>query len=266
MRILYIGDIMGDVGLELVRQVLPGLRKDRKIDLVVAQAENVTDGKGLSLEDFATLKALGIDFATGGNWTLEKPDIYPALNDPDEPAVRPANYPVGTPGKDYKILTLNDKKFLIVSILGSIVGKDSDKPRRNPLKTIDDILESTKNQSFEAVIVNFHGDYSSEKVVIGHYLDGRASLVVGDHWHVPTADAQVLSGGTAHITDVGMTGSLDSSLGVKYDTIIGRWRNDIKSRNILEQNGRRQFNAVLVETRESTIKAKSIEHVRLIFD
>jgi calcineurin-like phosphoesterase len=137
---------------------------------------------------------------------------------------------------------------LVISLLGKIVGKDADKPVDNPLACIDEILKLHEAESRSATIVNFHGDYSSEKVVIGHYLDGRVTAIIGDHWHVPTADARVLPGGTAHITDVGMCGALDASLGVSFASIIPRWRDGLKTRNILETKGQRQFNAVLIET------------------
>jgi calcineurin-like phosphoesterase len=114
-------------------------------------------------------------------------------------------------------------------------------------------------------VVDFHGDYSSEKVVIGHYLDGRATVVVGDHWHVPTADARVLPHGTAHMSDVGMCGALDASLGVSYDSIIPRWRDNVLTRNILETRGPRQFNAVLVEV-DAEGKARHAEHIQQYLD
>jgi calcineurin-like phosphoesterase len=152
----------------------------------------------------------------------------------------------------------------MISLLGQIVGADSAKPMDNPLKCADEILNTLSNETFNAIIVNFHGDFSSEKVVIGHYLDGRVTAVIGDHWHVPTADARVLPAGTAHITDVGMCGALNSSLGVKYETIITRWRDNIPLANELETQGPRQFNAVLVETDPATNRAKSITQIQKI--
>jgi hypothetical protein len=128
--------------------------------------------------------------------------------------------------------------------------------------TIDKILETEKTTYKEAVVVNLHGDFSSEKVVIGHYLDGRATMVVGDHWHVPTADARVLPGGTAHMTDVGMCGVLDASLGVTFGSVIPRWRDNKQTRNVLETEGPRQFNALLVETQGGL--AVSAEHIQKI--
>lgn len=265
MNILYVGDVMGEPGLLVVEKVLPDLKHERQIDLVVAQAENVTDGRGITPEDFNRLQAAGVDFCTGGNWSLYRDEIIPLMDDPDEPIIRPANYPKGTLGLGYKFIETVKGSVLVVSLLGHIVGKDAGKPVDNPLHVIDRILEEEKDTKRTATIVNFHGDFSSEKVVIGHYLDGRVATVIGDHWHVPTADAEVLPKGTAHITDVGMCGSLDSSLGVKFANIIPRWRDNIKTRNELETVGRLQFNALLIEADESTGLAKSDGSVRRIF-
>jgi 2',3'-cyclic-nucleotide 2'-phosphodiesterase len=259
MNILYVGDVMGEMGLRVVEKVIPKLRAEQQIDLVIAQAENVSDGKGVTPADFQRLQKAGVDFCTGGNWSLHHDEIIPVMSDPKQPIIRPANYPDGTPGLDYKYI--ND--VLVISLLGRIVGRDADKPVDNPLLIIDKILEAQKTTHKAATIVNFHGDYSSEKVVIGHYLDGRVTAVIGDHWHVPTADARVLPGGTAHITDVGMCGALDASLGVTYDSIIPRWRNGTKTRNALETAGRRQFNAVLVKSDANGL-AESIEPIQTV--
>jgi metallophosphoesterase (TIGR00282 family) len=259
MNILYVGDVMGEAGLQVVEQVLPELRVKKKIDLVIAQAENVSDGKGTKQDDFKRLWHAGVDFCTGGNWSLHHDEIIPAMSDPGQPIIRPANYPEGTPGLGWKYIN----NILVISLLGQIVGKDADKPIDNPLLVIDKILQAEKTTHKVATIVNFHGDYSSEKVVIGHYLDGRVTAVVGDHWHVPTADARVLPGGTAHITDVGMCGALDASLGVKFSSVLPRWRDDKQTRNVLETAGRRQFNAVLIKSAASGL-ADSIEPIRII--
>jgi metallophosphoesterase (TIGR00282 family) len=264
MKILYIGDVMGEAGIATVEKVLPAICSSHQIDLVIAQAENVSDGKGLALSDYERLKRAGVQAFSGGNWTMHKDETHILLDDENAPVTRPANYPDGTVGKRYKIVESTQGRVLMVSLLGSIVGKDADKPTDNPLSTIDEILNSLSKDEFTAVIVNFHGDFSSEKVVIGYYLDGRATAVIGDHWHVPTADARVLKNGTAHITDVGMCGSLESSLGVKLESVIPRWRDDIQTRNILETEGTMQFNAVLVETDQDTKRAKSIIQIRKI--
>jgi metallophosphoesterase (TIGR00282 family) len=254
MNILYVGDVMGETGLQVVEKILPGVRKEKSIDLVIAQSENVSGGKGITPEDFKRLRKAGVDFCTGGNWSLHHDEIIPAMSDPNQPIIRPANYPDGTPGLGYKYV----KSVLVISLLGQIVGKDKDKPTDNPLQVIDRIL---KQEDAKTIVVNLHGDYSSEKVVIGHYLDGRVSVVVGDHWHVPTADARVLPGGTAHITDVGMCGALDASLGVTYDSVIPRWRDGKATRNVLETEGPTQFNAVLVTVNQDG-RADKIEQIQ----
>lgn len=254
---------MGEMGIELVEQLIPKLRNEKQLDLVIAQGENTTSGRGIRQLDFQRLRRAGVDFCTGGNWSLHHKDIIPAMNDVNQGIIRPANYPDGTPGKGYKYASTSKGDVLIVSLLGHIVGKDADKPTDNPLQIIDQILDSQKDVAKAGTIVNFHGDYSSEKVVIGHYLDGRVTAIVGDHWHVPTADARVLPGGTAHISDVGMCGALNASLGVTFDSVIPRWRDGKQTRNVLESGGQTQFNAVLIVSNEQGL-ADSIEQIRII--
>lgn len=265
MKILYIGDVVGKAGVKVVEKVLPSLRAKYKIDLVIAQAENLSDGRGVKVADFKHLLSIGVDFCTGGNWSLNQDEIYPYLEDNNEPIIRPLNYPESTPGKGYKSLKTSDGEVLVISLLGQIVGKDANKQTANPLREIDRVISTSSLKDYRAIVVNFHGDYSSEKRVIGYYLDGRVSVVVGDHWHVPTADAMILPKGTAHITDVGMCGSLDSSLGVKLSSIIPRWQLGQKTRNVLEENGRMQFNAVLVEVNATNGLAKSVTQIQKIF-
>jgi metallophosphoesterase (TIGR00282 family) len=261
MNILYIGDVMGGMGLSTVSEIVPKLRQKRKIDLVIAQGENVTDGKGITPEDFERIKSCGVDFLTGGNWSLFRPEAIPLLSNTKEPIIRPANYPEGTPGLGYKYATTSQGKILVISLLGHVVGRDADKPFDNPLRVVDKILASQIDTKRVACVVNFHGDYSSEKIVIGHYLDGRVSLVIGDHWHVPTADARILPKGTAHITDVGMCGALESSLGITYDGVMARWRDGLVTKNELETEGPRQFNSLLVTTNSYGL-AERVEQIQ----
>jgi 2',3'-cyclic-nucleotide 2'-phosphodiesterase len=265
MNILYLGDIMAEPGLQLVEKSLLGLRKEYAVDLVIAQAENLSDGKGIRPEDFVRLKKAGVDFCTGGNHSFKRDEIFPQLNDPNQPIIRPANYPEGTPGLGYKYAKTAKGDVLIISLLGKIVGKDADLPVDNPLLIIDQILEHEKDTPHVATILNFHGDFSSEKRIIGYYLDGRVTAVVGDHWHIQTADADVLPKGTAHITDVGMCGSLDSSLGVTFDSLVPRWRDGIQTRNILETDGRMQLNALLIEADVQTGLATKAAAIRRVF-
>jgi metallophosphoesterase (TIGR00282 family) len=264
MNTLYVGDVMGELGIEVVEQLLPKIKKEEHIDLVIAQAENVTHGRGISLKDFDRLKKSGVDFFTGGNHTFDQEEIYPALSDPAQPIIRPANYPAGTPGLGWKYIATATGKVLVISLLGQIVGRNAGLVLDNPLKIVDKILLSQKAVSKVATVVNFHGDFSSEKFIIGHYLDGQVTAVIGDHWHIPTADASVLPKGTAHITDVGMCGSLDSSLGVKFSSVLPRWHDDKQTRNVLETVGRRQFNAILIEVDPQTGLVKSVKQIRKI--
>lgn len=260
MKILYIGDIMGRPGRQTVEKILPTLISQRGIDFVVAQGENLSNGKGLLPAAVSDMQAAGVDFITGGNWTTKRPEIFPLLEDPSGPVVRPANYPAGTPGQRFKIARTSYGNILFVSLMGQIVGH-VDPGASNPLEAIDSILEETKNEKLFAKIVNYHGDFSSEKLVIGQYLDGRVTAVIGDHWHIPTADARILPGGTAHITDVGMAGSRDSCLGVKSDVIIKRWRTGQLSRNELETNGEMQFCALEIEVDSASGLAKSANQI-----
>jgi metallophosphoesterase (TIGR00282 family) len=264
MNILYVGDVMAETGLRVVEEVLPTLRTERQVDLVVAQAENVTEGRGITPTDFKRLLKSGVDFCSGGNHTFDQKSIYPQLSDPNQPIIRPANYPIGTPGLGWKYTETSAGKVLLVSLLGQIVGKHSNMIVDNPLQIIDGILAEQAEIQKAAIIVNFHGDFSSEKVIIGKYLAGRVTAVIGDHWHIPTADADILAGGTAHVTDVGMCGALDSSLGVTFDSVIPRWRDGIQTHNQLETGGRKQFNAVLITTDEYGM-ALSIEQIRRVF-
>ncbi len=265
MRILYVGDVMAELGILTLERVLPGLRASETIDVVIAQAENVSEGKGLKIADYERLRTAGVDGFTGGNWTPARSETTRLLEDISTPVTGPANMH-DCPGPGYKYIETPKSRVLIISLLGKIVGRDAEKPVDVPLQKIDEILESQKNEPRVATVVNMHGDYSSEKVVIGHYLDGKVSVVVGDHWHVPTGDAQVLPHGTAHQTDVGMCGSLDSSLGVTLASVIPRWHDGLQTRNVLESSGRLQFNALLVDIDESTGLATGVQPIRQILE
>lgn len=263
IRILYLGDIMGQPGRAVVTQLLPGLRQKYRADLVIAQAENVSHGKGLSPAHMRELQMAGVDFFSGGNHTIERPAIKPLLADPEQPVIAPMNQAGIEPGWGAKRFTTKKGVVLVASLLGDVFPKPVAKT--NALEAIDNLLASDMAKNVAAVVVNFHGDLSSEKRVIGYYLDGRASLVVGDHWHVASADAAILPGGTAHITDVGMCGTLLSSLGVSKEIVIARWRDGAKLKNDIAVGGPYQLNGVVATVDTGTHLATKIEplHIRL---
>lgn len=264
MKIMYIGDIMAEMGMVAVEKMLPGLVAEHKVDFVVAQSENVSAGKGMTPADYNRLQSAGVHAFTGGNHTPSIAELMPLLEDPGAPVVGPVNmsdYPTFT----HKLVKSTKGSVLVVSLLGSIVGKHAGLPTENPLRKLDAILAVVPRSDYIASVVNLHGDFSSEKIVLGHYFDGRISLIVGDHWHVPTADAQVLPRGTAHITDVGMCGSLDSSLGVTFESIIPRWRDGYQTRNELAMTGRSQFCAVIADIYEATGSARTIKQIRQVW-
>lgn len=262
MNIFYLGDVMGEAGISVVERLLPDLRREHAIDVVIAQAENVSDGKGLSVGDYKRLKKTGVDGFSGGNHTLSRPETLQLVANAEAPVTAPANME-DVPGPGYKYVGEGDKKVLLISLLGQVVGRSADQPTKNPLQLIDEILDNESSISKAAVVVNLHGDFSSEKVVFGHYVDGRVTVALGDHWHVPTADARVLPGGTAHMTDVGMCGALNSSLGVTYESIVPRWRDGKQTRNELETDPPYQLNGLLVSVNQDGL-AETVEHIQRI--
>lgn len=256
MRILYIGDVMGEPGTQVVGQVLPGLKKDKQIDLVIAQAENVSEGKGMLPADMQRLQDVGVDFFSGGNHTPKRDELRPLLEDASQPVIGPANMPACA-GPGWKYYQTAHGPALIISLLGETFGH-AKVEYDNPLQAIDSILAQNEGKQRVATILNFHGDYSSEKVIMGYYLDGKVTAVIGDHWHTPTADAMVLPAGTAHITDVGMCGVLHSSLGVELSSVIPRWHDGIVNKNELATDKPWQFNAVLIDSDNQTGLANTI--------
>jgi metallophosphoesterase (TIGR00282 family) len=263
MKIFYIGDIMALPGQKVVSQLLPGYIKEYGIDFVIAQAENSDpEGHGPRFEDLKAMQASGVDFFTGGNHSLRGKETEAIFSQTEIPIVRPANMK-DAPGSGYKIVDTPHGKILIASMLSQIVGNQRVE-MENPLHTVETIYE--ENQDIKVKIINIHGDFSSEKRVFGYYLDGRFSAVIGDHWHVPTADAMILPNGTAHISDVGMCGTLHSSLGVKTNVITERWKTNHSSRNQIETEGPLQFNAVLIDIDETTGLSRSIELIQRIVE
>jgi 2',3'-cyclic-nucleotide 2'-phosphodiesterase len=264
LKILYVGDVMGRPGRTVLTSVLPQLKERYKPDVVIAQAENVSHGKGMSPAHMRELQAAGVAIFSGGNHTIERPAIKPLLADPQEPVLAPMNQEGVEPEWGAKRFTTKYGDILVASLLGDVFPTPV--AMRNPLNAIDTLLGSPLAQDTAAIVVNFHADLSSEKRVIGYYLDGRVSAVIGDHWHVPSADAMILPKGTAHVSDVGMCGTLHSSLGVSKEIIIARWRDGAKLKNDMAEGGPYQVNAVVVTIDPKTRLATKIEPVHQIVE
>ncbi len=260
MKILFIGDIVGESGRETVKKLLPGIKNEYSPDIVIANAENLAHGNGITSEYIEEMVKAGINFFTSGNHIWGNKSGVMRLNDSDFPVIRPANYPSqDTPGRGYQIIEDGMKnKVLVINLLGQVFMKAN---VDSPFKVIDKILNELSRENFSAILVDFHAETTSEKYALGFYLDGRVSALIGTHTHVPTTDTRILSNGTAYITDVGMVGSYDSVIGVKKDIIIHKFLTQIPAKHDPEDEGKMIFSAVLVELDEKTKKALDIKHI-----
>ncbi len=251
MNILAIGDIVGRPGRQVVEKHLRVIRRQYKISVVIANAENTAGGFGLTPDTANELLGSGIDVLTSGNHIFAQKEIIPLL-DADAPILRPLNYPDGVPGRGY--LTLG--KTLIVNLMGRTFMNNLD----CPFRAMDKLLE-TLDKKIKVIIVDFHAEATSEKVAMGRYLDGRVSAVLGTHTHVGTIDAQILKGGTAYVTDIGMTGPTDSVIGDDPDAVIQRFLTQMPH-HLSVGKGKPQLNAVLVEIDEASGKATAIKRIQ----
>jgi metallophosphoesterase (TIGR00282 family) len=250
MKILFLGDIVSNPGIEVVNHFLPTIKKEYDLDFVIANAENAEGGRGVSFETLNTLISSGVDFFTSGDhvfWQKNSEEILSTF-----PIIRPANYPVNTPGYGYKIVeTRNDRRVLIINIMGrTFLNERLD----DPFRKVSEILEITSNQKIDMKIVDFHAEATSEKVAMGFYLDGKVDVVVGTHTHIPTADPMQLSNGTYYVTDLGMCGNIDSVLGVKKEIIIDFFLTAKNQRFVWEEFGRKAFRSLFIDTEKKIIK------------
>ena len=215
MNILFIGDIFSTQGREMVERYLPKLKEKYNIDLVIANAENATHGKGLIKKQYDELLFNGISIMTMGNHTFSKKEILNYIDEADRLVV-PYNQPKALPGIGSRVFDIKGKKVRVTNLLGVTF---MDPKTSNPFEAINEILE---NDTSDIHIVDFHAEATSEKVSLGYYLDGKVTAVLGTHTHIQTADERVLDQGTGYITDVGMTGPYTSVIGCDKDTIIQR--------------------------------------------
>jgi 2',3'-cyclic-nucleotide 2'-phosphodiesterase len=262
LKILFIGDIVGKPGRRAVSEILPNLKKERQIDFCIANGENLAGGRGINIKSAEQLYRTGVDAITLGNHIFDHCEAFNLLLE-DDRIVRAANLPPDTHGSLYQTFNLNGNPPLVVFQLdGRVFMKGTD----CPFRTMDRMLKKlTPEQRRGIILVDFHAEATSEKIALGWYLDGRVSALVGTHTHIPTADERVLPGGTAYITDVGMTGPYDSVIGVVKETIIHKFIHGHGPYNEVAKNDIR-FTAVLIETEANGRMAKSIERIQIPID
>lgn len=261
MRLLFLGDVMGKAGRKAVAERLPGLRAEWGLDFVVVNGENATGGMGLSAEHAKGLLAAGADVVTLGDHAFDQKDIIPFLE--SEPRVlRPVNYSKLAPGHGARVYEAGGgRRVLVAQVLGRVFMKQ---PFDDPFSAIEPLLKTHRlGVSVQAAIVDVHAEATSEKMGMGHWCDGQASLVVGTHTHVPTGDAQILKGGTAYLTDAGMCGDYDSVIGMEKLEPMRRFVTGMAKARFEPAGGEATLSGVYVETDDRTGLALRVVMVRL---
>jgi metallophosphoesterase (TIGR00282 family) len=251
MQILFIGDIVGKPGREAVKSLLPDLRKEYSLDLIIANAENASGGRGLTKKVAQELYDSGIHFLTMGNHVWDQKEILKFIDD-ERRLIRPANYPKGVPGKGYGVVTSNGIKTGVINLAGRVYLP----PLENPFTMVMQLVNTLALET-SVILVDFHAEATSEKVALGWLLNGKVSAVLGTHTHIQTADARILDRGTAYITDVGMTGPRDSVLGVKKEIVLNNFLTQMPVRHEVA-GGISQLNAVVLDINEQTGQAREI--------
>jgi metallophosphoesterase (TIGR00282 family) len=253
VKLLFVGDIVGSPGRHAVEALLPGLRERYEPDFVVVNGENSAGGLGITERIALGLYRIGVDAITLGNHAYRHAEVYDFL-DRDERIVRPANYPKGNPGRGYTVVEKDGLRLAVVNLSGTVFLDAA----RSPFAEVDAILAELRGRA-DHIFVDFHGEATSEKVAMGWYLDGRVTACVGTHTHVPTADARVLPGGTAYITDVGMTGPRGGVIGVQKELAVRRFvtQMPVKFETATDDPW---LNGVLIEADDSG-RATAIEQV-----
>jgi 2',3'-cyclic-nucleotide 2'-phosphodiesterase len=253
MKVLFIGDVVGSPGRQVLEAALPQLREEHAPDWLVVNGENTAGGLGVTAKTARTLFDMGADAITLGNHAYRHREVYRYLD--EEPRiVRPANYMKGNPGRGHTVVEKDGLRLGVVNLSGTVFMKAA----RSPFSEIDVILEELEGQA-DHVLLDFHAEATSEKIAMGWHVDGRLTGCVGTHTHVPTADARVLPGGTAYVSDVGMTGARDSVIGVRSEQALESFRTQMPVRfDTADDNP--WVNAVLIEGRPDGLAA-SIEQL-----
>lgn len=260
MKILYFGDIVGRSGRDAVLKELPRFRKELGLDFVIANGENAAHGFGLTLALSEQLFKVGIDCLTNGNHVWDQREFIGQI-DRDPRLLRPRNYPPGAPGRGANEYALADgRRLLVINVMGRLFMD----PLDDPFQAVEAELAKVRlGATVAAIVVDIHAEASSEKQAMGHLLDGRVSLVVGSHTHVPTADAQILPGGTGFQTDAGMCGDYDSVIGMRKATPIQRFTRKLPTEKLEPADGPATICGVLVETDDRSGLAKRIAPLRV---
>ncbi len=257
MKVLFIGDIVGKVGRNATKALLPAVVNRYKIDLVIANGENAAGGFGITDKIVAEIFGYGVHVITTGNHVWDKKEFVPQISKENR-VLRPLNYPPGVPGYGSLLYTLqNGTKAAVINISGRVFMANIDCPFRVGKEEIERIGKETK-----IIIIDFHAEATSEKIAFGYYVDGKVSAVIGTHTHVQTADEKILPGGTAYITDVGMTGPSDSVIGIEKEQIIERFLTNMPMR-FETAGGEGILSAVVVEIDEKTGKSTAVQRLQL---
>lgn len=252
MRVLCIGDVVGSVGCDFLRKTLPQFKKYNAVDFVICNAENSADGNGVIPTSAEHIFTSGVDVLTLGNHSFQRREIYNFL-DSERCIIRPENYPSpSTPGRGYCTVDLGRTSVSVINLMGQ---EYMDAKVENPFYRVDEILKRIESK---IIIVDMHAETTSEKKAMGFYLDSRVSALFGTHTHVQTADECILSGGTGYITDVGMTGPIDSVIGVKKEIIINRFKTKLPER-FDYADGECMMNAVIFDIDDKTGKCTNVE-------
>lgn len=254
MKILAIGDIVGETGVKKLKEELPKIKKENNIDFVITNGENSAGGMGITEKNFRDILEAGTDVVTMGNHTWGKKDIFRFIDNPQ--LLRPANYPKGVVGKGIGIYECKDKKIAVMNFLGRV---DINILTENPFIMAKEMVEEIQNK-VDMIFIDFHAEATAEKIAMGRFLDGKITALFGTHTHVQTADEQILPNGTAYITDLGMTGPKESVIGMNIQASIKRFETTLPEKYKLAE-GTCILNAVIFKIDEKTNKAIDIERI-----
>lgn len=259
MKILFIGDIMGRAGREALETHLPKIKERYKPDAIVVNGENAAHGNGINPKMCEAMFSLGVDCITSGNHIWDQREIMPYIQR-ERRLLRPVNFPAGAPGNGaYKLTAMNGQTLVVINAMARLFMDAMD----CPFQAVENILKTERlGQTCDAIFVDFHGESTSEKMAFGHYFDGRISGVIGTHTHIPTADYHVMKGGTAYMSDAGMTGDYDSVIGIEKNVAIHRFTKKIPGPKKQPASGPGCLCGAIIETGAGG-KATSIEPIRV---